>query len=137
MARVEIAWTQKLQFVATDSTRHAVVLSSSDEENGTGAKPSDLLLLALGGCSAVDVVEILRKKRQSLAGLVIRVNGEQDEDPPWAFRRIHVEYEVRGRDLSPRAVEQAVALSEEKYCSVYATLRGQVELTREIRIAEE
>ena len=95
------------------------------------------LLMALGGCTSVDVVGILRKKRQQLTGLTVRVSGEQDADPPWTFRRIHVEYEVRGRDLRPRAVEQAVALSEEKYCSVRATLEGKVELTREIRIVEE
>jgi putative redox protein len=137
MPEVEIFWTKKLQFVGTDSTQHAVVLSSTDEENRTGVKPSDLLLMALGGCTSVDVVEILRKKRQQLTGLTVRVSGEQDPDPPWTFRRIHVEYEVRGRDLRPRAVEQAVALSEEKYCSVRATLEDKVELTREIRIVEE
>jgi len=137
MSTVELTWTQKLQFVGIDSTQHAIVLSAADEENRTGVKPSDLLLLALGGCTAVDVVEILRKKRQKLAGLTIQVSGEQDAEPPWAYRRMHVVYEVRGQKLSPRAVEQAVALSEEKYCAVRATLAGQVELTREVRIVEE
>ena len=136
MATVELTWTQKLQFVGTDSTQHAIVLSSANEENRTGVKPSDLLLLALAGCTAVDVVEILQKKRQKLAGLTIYVSGEQDADPPWAFRRIHLVYEVRGRDLSPQGVEQAVALSEDKYCSVRATLDGKVEITREVRIVE-
>jgi putative redox protein len=137
MAEVEIVWSQKLQFVGTDSTRHSIVLSSSDEDNCSGVKPSDLLLLALGGCTSVDVVEILRKKRQPLAGLTVHVRAEQDADPPWAFRRIHLLYEVRGHGLSARAVEQAVALSEDKYCSVRATLAGQVELSREIHILEE
>ncbi len=137
MPEVEIFWTQKKQFVGTDSTRHSIVLSSSDEENRTGAKPSDLLLLALGGCTSVDVVEILHKKRQSLTGLVVRVSGEQDDDPPWAFRRIQLVYEVHGRNLSPRAVEQAVELSENKYCSVRASLGEQVEVTHEIRIVED
>jgi len=137
MSAVEVRWTQGLQFVGTDSTRHAIVLSAADEGNRTGVKPSDLLLLALGGCSAVDVVEILRKKHQALTGLTVHVSGEQDAEPPWTFRRMHVEYEVRGRGLSPRAVEQAVALAEEKYCSVRATLVGQVEITRDVRIVEE
>lgn len=137
MPEVEIVWTGKLQFVGTDSTRHAIVMSAADEENRTGVKPSDLLLLALGGCTAVDVVEILRKKRQALSGLTVRIQGEQDPAPPWAFRRIHLVYQVRGRGLSPRAVEQAVALSEAKYCSVQATLAGSVEISREIRIVEE
>lgn len=137
MPEVEIIWTQKLQFVGTDSTRHAIVLSSTNEENRTGVKPSDLLLMALGGCTSVDVVEILRKKRQQLTGLTVRVTGEQDAHPPWTFRRVHTEYEVRGHELSARAVEQAVVLSEEKYCSVRATIEGSVELTREVRIVEE
>jgi len=137
MSQVELRWTHKLQFVGTDSTQHAIVISSANEENRTGVKPSDLLLMALAGCTAVDVVEILEKKRQKLAGLTIHVSGEQAADPPWAFRRIHVVYEVHGHELSPKAVEQAVALSEDKYCSVRATLAGQVELTREVRIMED
>jgi putative redox protein len=137
MSTVEIAWTKKLQFVGTDSTQHAIVLSSANEENRTGVKPSDLLLMALGGCTAVDVVEILRKKRQQLTGLTIHVSGEQDADPPWTFRRMHLVYEVRGRGLAAGAVEQAVALSEDKYCSVRATLEGKVEITREVRIVED
>jgi putative redox protein len=137
MPEVEIVWTQKLQFIGTDSTRHAIVLSSTSEENGNGAKPSDLLLLAVGGCTSVDVVQILRKKRQPLTGLTVRVTGDQDTNPPWTFRRIHTEYEVRGHGLSARAVEQAVALAEDKYCSVHATLKGNVEITREVRIVEE
>ncbi len=136
MSEVELRWTQKLQFVGTDSTQHSIVLSSADGQNGTGVKPSDLLLLAMGGCTAVDVVDILRKKRQPLRGLTVRVSGEQDADPPWIFRHIHVLYELHGTGLAAKAVEQAVALSEEKYCSVRATL-ANVQFTREVRIVEE
>jgi len=137
MPEVEIVWTRGLQFVGTDSTKHAVVLSSTDEQNGTGVKPSDLLLLALGGCTAVDVVAILRKKRQALTGLTVWVSAEQDVEPPWTFQRMHLVYEVSGKGLSARAVEQAVTLSEEKYCSVRATLVGRVEITHEVRLVEE
>lgn len=133
----EVRWIGERQFVGIDSTRHAIVISTADAENGTGAKPSDLLLLALGSCSAVDVVEILRKKRQAITGLRVLLQGEQDPEPPWAFRRIRVSYEVRGRGLSAPAVEQAIALAEEKYCSVRATLEGKVALEREVRIVEE
>lgn len=87
-------------------------------------KPSELLLVALAACTAVDVVEILRKKRQDLQGLRITVSGEQDADPPWTFRRIHIHYALRGAGLTSEGVEQAIRLSEEKYCSVAATLRG-------------
>jgi putative redox protein len=135
MGQVEVMWVQNEQFVATDSTKHSIVLSTSHE--GTGSKPSDLLLIALGACSAVDVVNILNKKRQKLTGLQVHVSGEQDADPPWTFRKIHVEYVVRGKGLSEKAVQQAIELSEDKYCSVAATVRGVAEITSSFQVVEE
>lgn len=135
MGEVNITWVQKEQFVATDSTKHSIVLSTAGE--GTGSKPSDLLLIAVGSCSAVDVVNILVKKRLALTGLQINVCGEQDADPPWTFRKIHVEYTVRGRGISDKAVQQAIELSETKYCSVAATVRGVAEITSSFKIVEE
>ncbi len=123
---VIVKWLEEKQFVAIDSTGHSVVLSSPAD--GVGMKPSDLLLVALAGCSAYDVVEILRKKRQKLESLTVKVRGEQESDPPWAFRRIHTTFHLRG-DLGEKAVQQAIELSETKYCSVAATLRPAVELT--------
>ena len=123
---VIVKWLEEKQFVAIDSTGHSVVLSSPAD--GVGMKPSDLLLVALAGCSAYDVVEILRKKRQKLESLMVKVRGEQESDPPWAFRRIHTTFHLRG-DVSEKAVQQAIELSETKYCSVAATLRPAVELT--------
>lgn len=129
-----VVWLEKQQFVGIDSTRHSVVLSAHDEENGTGISPSDLLLLALAGCTSYDVVSILQKKRQPLTGLEVVVIGEQDDDPPWTFRKIRVQYRVRGKGLREKAVHDAVQLSEEKYCSVAATLRGTVEITYDVTI---
>ena len=135
MGQVQVTWVQNEQFVGTDSTKHSIVLSTGGE--GTGSKPSDLLLIALGACSSVDVVGILKKKRQKFTGLQIQVSGEQDADPPWAFRKIHIEYRLRGRGLSEKAVQQAIELSECKYCSVAATLRGVAEITSSFQIVEE
>jgi putative redox protein len=134
-SHAQIKWLDKLEFVGTDSTKHSLVMSSQDEENATGLKPSELLLLALGGCTAVDVVTIMRKKRQAVTGLEINVRGEQDEDPPWTFRHIHLEYVVRGKGLSEKGLAQAIQLSEEKYCSVKSTLACEV--TSSYRIVEE
>ncbi len=136
-ASARIQWVSKGQFIGTDSSKHSVVMSTQDEENGVGMKPSDLLLVALGGCSSVDVVNILRKKRQRLTGLEIDITGEQDPDPPWAFRKIHVMYTLRGRGLSEKAVADAIELVEDKYCSVKATLDKVVEIYTEYRIIEE
>lgn len=132
---VQVTWVQNEQFVGTDSTNHSIVLSTG--KDGTGAKPSDMLLVALGACAGVDVVGILVKKRQKLSGLQIQVDGQQDADPPWAFRKIHVEYILRGQGISEKAVQQAVELSEEKYCSVAATIRGVAEITSSYQIVED
>jgi putative redox protein len=134
-SHAQIKWLDKLEFVGTDSTKHSLVMSSQDEENATGLKPSDLFLLALGGCTAVDVITIMRKKRQAVTGLEINVRGEQDENPPWTFRHIHLEYVVRGKGLSEKGLAQAIELSEEKYCSVKNSLACEV--TSSYRIVEE
>jgi putative redox protein len=137
MADVYVKWLEKLQFVGVDSTSHSVVLSSSDEENGTGMKPSELMLVALGGCTAYDVVNILTKKRQQLTDLVVRVSSKQRSDPPWIFTRIHLTYQLRGRRLDEKAVRDAIELSKDKYCSVGVTLAQSVEITYEFTIEEE
>jgi putative redox protein len=134
-SHAQIKWLDKLEFVGTDSTKHSLVMSSQDEENATGLKPSELLLLALGGCTAVDVVTIMRKKRQAVTGLEINVRGEQDKNPPWTFRHIHLEYVVRGKGLSEKGLAQAIEISEEKYCSVKNSLTCEV--TSSYRIVEE
>ena len=82
MASATVRWITKGQFLATDSSKHSVVLSTQDEENGIGMKPSELLLAAVGGCGSVDVVSILQKKRQKLTGLEVHVNGQQ-----WSIHR--------------------------------------------------
>ena len=97
-------------------------------------KPSDLLLVAVGACTAVDVVSILEKKRKPLSSLEISVSAEQQEDPPWTFRRINIHYKLSGADLTDKAVEQAIQISEEKYCSVSATIRGVAEITTSYEI---
>ncbi len=129
MGEATVTWLQNKQFVGVDSSRHAVVLSTQDEGNGVGVKPSEMLLVALAACTAVDVVDILAKKRTPVSGLEISARGEQDADPPWAYRKIHLTYRLRGDGLTPAGVEQAIRLSEEKYCSVAATVRGVAEIT--------
>lgn len=138
MARsVTLTWVQKKQFVGTDSSKHSVVISSQDEENGTGMSPAELLLLSLASCSAYDVVGILTKKRQKLTGLTVNVTGEQEPDPPWPYRRITMEYVVRGKSIKEKAVADAIRLSETRYCSVAATIRPAAEIITSYRIVEE
>lgn len=137
MAQARVKWIGEGEFVGTDSTKHSLIMSSQDEENATGLKPSELLLIALGGCTGLDVVSILKKRRQTLTGLEINVTGEQDPDPPWAFRKIRLEYALRGTELSEPAIERAIKLSEEKYCSVGATVSGMAEVTSSFTIVRD
>jgi len=132
MGTVNIQWIGGERFVCIDSTNHSVVLSTTAA--GVGMKPSELLLVALGSCTAVDIVQIMEKKRQPLSHLEIVVNGEQDADPPWTFRKIHITYRVAGKGITDKAISQAIELSEEKYCSVASTLRGVAEITADYEI---
>ena len=134
MGTATVKWIGGKQFVGIDSTCHSVVLSTADE--GVGVKPSELLLIAVASCSAVDVVDILQKKRMHLASLEIGVTGQQEADPPWTYRAIHIHYRFSGLDLTEKAVSQAIELSQTKYCSVAATIRDTAEITTSFEILE-
>jgi putative redox protein len=136
VAEAMVKWIGDEEFVGTDSTRHSVVMSGQPREKAAGLKPSELLLVALAGCTGIDVVSILKKRRQNPSGLEIQVTGEQDPDPPWTFRKIHLEYTLRGTGLTVPGVEQAIKLAEEKYCSVGSTLSGVAEITSSYTIID-
>ncbi len=127
-----VKWIDGHKFIGIDSTSHSVVLSSKDE--GIGIKPSELLLLGVASCSAVDVVDILTKKRMPLTFFEVTSSGEQDADPPWTFRKIHLHYKLAGKNLTAKAVEQAIHLSHEKYCSVAATIKATAEIISDFEI---
>ncbi len=132
MATTTVRWLNEQHFVGIDSGGHSVVLSG--QENGIGVSPSQMLLVALASCSSVDVVEIIKKKRMKLTLLEVTASGEQDPEPPWAYRKIHVKYRIGGEGLTDKAVAQAISLSQEKYCSVAATVRGVAQITTEYEI---
>jgi putative redox protein len=115
-----------LQFVGTDSGGHSVVLSGNDLQDGV--RPSEMLLVALASCSAVDVVDIMKKKRKPLTKLEVVINGERDPEPPWPYRKITVDYRAQGKGLTEKSLSQAIDLSTEKYCSVAATVRGVADI---------
>jgi putative redox protein len=96
-----------------------------------------MLLVALSACTAVDVVEIMAKKRQPLRFLEVQAEGAQDPEPPWPYRRIHLGFRLGGENLTRKAVEDAIRLSQEKYCSVAATIRGVAEITTSFEIASQ
>jgi putative redox protein len=132
MPTAKVQWVEGMQFVGTDSGGHSVVLSGDDRQNGV--RPSEMLLVALASCTAVDVVEIMTKKRKPLQSLEIIISGERDPDPPWPYRSIEINYRLRGENLTDRAVAQAIELSSQKYCSVAATVRGVAEIRTKFEI---
>ncbi|NIS83571.1 MAG: hypothetical protein GTO14_25995 [Anaerolineales bacterium] len=134
---VSVKWTGKRQFIGTDSGNHSVVMSSHNGDNHTGVNPSEMLLLALGACSAYDVVSILEKKRYRLDGLDVFVKASQEDDPPWTFRRILLEFRVKCRDLNEKDFRQAAELSLEKYCSIAATVSGRADISYSFEIIED
>ncbi len=135
MVTTTVHWLKDRHFVGIDSNNHSVVLSGQKE--GIGVSPSETLLIALASCSSVDVVEILEKKRKKLTLLEVTANGERDPNPPWAYRKIHVHYRLGGQGLTDKAVSQAIQLSQDKYCSVAATVRGVAEITYDYKIVQE
>ncbi len=129
MPEVKVEWAGDDEFIGSDGTGRSLVMSGQLGDEATGLKPSDVMLIALGGCTGVDLVFILQKKRQNLTGLQMQVTAEQDPDPPWTFRKIHIEYTLSGNELAVPAVERAIRLAEHHYCSVGATLSGTAEIT--------
>jgi len=121
-----LKWIDGLQFVGEAPSGHAVLLDGGKEGGGadTAVHPMEMLLLALGGCTGMDVISILRKKKQAVSGFEIRLKGERAPDHPKRFVRIELEFVIRGKDIDEAAVARAISLSYDKYCSVRATLQG-------------
>jgi putative redox protein len=123
-------------FVCITPGGHAQVLDT-DLERASAATPMELLLIALGSCTAVDVISILHKKRQQVTDYRVEVRGTRREEHPRSYSGMEVRHIVRGRKISEKALTQAIELSETKYCSVVATLRPTVEITSSYEIIEE
>lgn len=123
-------------FVGISPSGHALAIETKHERD-SAATPMELLLLALGSCTAVDVVSILRKKRERLTDYRVEVKGERRAEHPRSYTRFEVKHILRGHKLSEKAVAQAIELSETKYCSVAATLRPAAEIVTSFEIIEE
>lgn len=113
-----------------------VVVIDTDRERNSAPSPMDLLLVALGSCTGVDVVSILKKKREQITAYSVEVRGQRRSDHPRSYQRMEVHHIVTGRNISERSVAQAVQLSEQKYCSVAATLKPTVEIVSTYKIIE-
>lgn len=128
---VHLNWNPEQEFILSDNDNHQIVMKKPN-----GVKPSDLMSMALIGCASYDVVEILNKQKQELHELKVTAESFQDDVPPWRFRKIHIHYQASGRGLDPEKLRKAIQISEEKYCSVYATLKDAIEITHDFEVTE-
>ncbi len=131
----KVTWVEDKRFVGSASSGHAVVLDADTEKQAPS--PMELLLIGMAGCTAYDVMAILQKKRQAVTGLEVNARAERAEEPPRVYTAIDVEYVVRGRGIKPKAVEDAIKLSEEKYCSAAAMMGKTAQITSSYRIVED
>jgi putative redox protein len=138
MVEAKVNLIKDMQFQGTASSGHTIVMDADDVSGGTNAgfRPMELLLVGLGGCSGMDVISILRKKRQRVSGLEVNVQGERADSYPKIYKTVHIEYIVKGTGIEQEAVERAIHLSVDKYCSVGATLAKAGTITHSYKIVE-
>ena len=139
MVEAKVKLAGGMQFEGVASSGHRLIMDADDESGGQnkGFRPMELLLVGFGGCTGMDVISILRKKRQNVTGLEMNVKGERADSHPHVYTDIHIEYVVRGKEIQKEAVERAIALTLDKYCSVGATLAKAGTITHSYRIVEE
>lgn len=136
--KARVLLTEGITFVAESGSGHAIVVDASPEVGGRnlGPRPMELVLMGAGACTAVDVVLILRKARQSVAGCVVELDSERAKDDPKVFTKIHFHFVITGSGLAPAQVERAIKLSRDKYCSATAMLAKTAEVTSDFEIRE-
>jgi putative redox protein len=132
--KVEIDWKGKRKFESRGDSGHLVTMDAKESAGGedSGARPMELLLMGLGGCSGIDVVMILEKGRLTVEEFRMELDGVRAEDMPQRYTDIHIHYVLKGPDLTPEKVERAIVLSQEKYCSASASLNANLRATFEL-----
>jgi putative redox protein len=133
-----IVWVENALFVGESNSGHTVTMDGSPDVGGRdlGVRPMEMVLLGMGGCTAIDVVSMLRKQRQDIRDVIVELAAERADDHPKVYTQVKLVYRVRGRNLNRALVERAVSLSDEKYCSATAMVRKSAEVTHEIVLEE-
>jgi putative redox protein len=136
--KVRIQWLDAVAFRATTESGHTLTMDGAPEGGGRnlGPRPMETVLAGTGGCTAYDVVAILRKARQEVSEVLVDVDAERAPTDPKVFTRIHFHFTVKGRGVKPEAVERAIALSAEKYCSASIMLGKTAQLSHDFEIVE-
>ncbi|MDF2179204.1 OsmC family protein [Aliiglaciecola sp. CAU 1673] len=131
--QASVKWVDGLRFMGTSDSGHAVVM---DGDKASAASPMEMVLMAAGSCSSVDVVNILQKAKQQVSGVEVKLSGERADAVPAVFTKIHLHFVVSGQGISDKHVERAVNLSADKYCSVSIMLGKSVEVTHSFEVVE-
>jgi len=136
--KARVKWVDGAMMIGESASGHALVMDGPEEHGGRnlGVRPMEMLLLGMGGCSEFDVVHILKKARQQVSLCEVELTAERAETEPKVFTRIHAHFRVAGKGLTEKAVERAVKLSAEKYCSASIMLGAMAEITHDFEIVE-
>ena len=136
--KARIKWLEDVAFVAESESGHAMVMDGAPEGGGRnlGPRPMETLLMGAGGCTAYDVVHILKKSRADVTDCVLEIDAERATEDPKVFTKIHFHVVVTGKALKPAQVERAVHLSAEKYCSASIMLAKSVAITHDFEVRE-
>ncbi len=136
--KCRVKWLDHMTFVGESGSGHSVVMDGAPEAGGRnlGARPMEMLLLGLGGCTAFDVVSILQKSRQEIIDCEVHIEAERREEIPKVFSHIHIHFVIKGNNLKPDRVEKAVNLSADKYCSASEMLGKVAKITHDFEIVE-
>lgn len=134
--KAKVSWVNDLTFIGHSGTGHKVIMDG-DRENGGAPSPMEMVLMAAGSCSAVDVVGILEKARQKVSNVEVELSAERADSIPKVFTQVHMKFVVTGQKVSEKHVARAVELSADKYCSVSKMLEQTADVTHSFEIIEE
>jgi putative redox protein len=134
--KARVKWVQDVMFVAESGSGHAVVLDGAPESGGRnlGVRPMEMLLMGLGGCSAFDVLTILKRGREAVEDCVVELEAQRAATDPKVFTAIHLQFVLTGMNLDEKKIERAIGLSAEKYCSASAMLGAAAKITYDFRV---
>lgn len=136
--KARVKWVEQVSFLGESESGHAVLMDGAPAAGGRnlGPRPMEMLLLGAGGCTSFDVIAILKKSRQAVTDCYVELEAERAETDPKVFTKIHMHFVVTGKDIKPEAVEKAIKLSAEKYCSASIMLGAMAAVTHDFEVIQ-
>ncbi|WP_435627438.1 OsmC family protein [Candidatus Ferrigenium straubiae] len=137
--KARVKWVEQVSFLGETESSHAILMDGSPAAGGRnlGPRPMEMLLLGAGGCTSFDVISILKKSRQAVSDCCVELEAERAETDPKVFTKIHMHFVIKGKDIKPEAVEKAIKLSAEKYCSASIMLGATAAVTHDFEVIQE